>query len=400
MKTMVKSYSRIWYDFVSFHIDCAINNTKHFYAYLKYNQNHFVMSATQTTEDRYILMSPRLDFANSIKSKSNNNKRRGVKKMNNINPILVYYYILNCIYCIMHKPKELKRVFNCKIGFQSNILSKDNNIFVISSNKICKLLQEYIIAIGTNKCIWKLFCCISNTTRQYFNYTDNIFANVAQLKELHVDHSYTDGSTGETLLHGATDAVCRQMCQVLIKDKDGFDCQKLNRGETTLYDVIFSNPCTCFSNIQKASDLSIKQAMFTKYFLKILGIKVDDNIENIKHEQLIENKNNPFENGILLPYSDDEFSGASLKNVNNFEVTNMMHVVLDCDDDDFLEYRYTMMNINNNNKLMEKFTNTLLLCVDECFTNNKRNYFILKNIYCLLIYHIVNMMIEMHYMIN
>ena len=39
-------------------------------------------------------------------------------------------------------------------------------------------------------------------------------------------------------------------------------------------------------SIQEASDLLIKQTMFSKYFLKILGQNVKDNVENIKHTQL------------------------------------------------------------------------------------------------------------------
>ena len=34
----------------------------------------------------------------------------------------------------------------------------------------------------------------------------------------YLDYSYADDSANWTLLHGATDAVLRQMCQVLIKD--------------------------------------------------------------------------------------------------------------------------------------------------------------------------------------
>ena len=34
--------------------------------------------------------------------------------------------------------------------------------------------------------------------------------------------------------------------------------------------------------------------MFGKYFFKILDLNVNDNMENIKHEESIKNKNNPF----------------------------------------------------------------------------------------------------------
>ena len=64
--------------------------------------------------------------------------------MNNINPILVYCS-WNCIYCITRKRKDLKYDLNGKIRFESNILIKDKCIFVIHSNKTCKLLQEYAI---------------------------------------------------------------------------------------------------------------------------------------------------------------------------------------------------------------------------------------------------------------
>ena len=59
--------------------------------------------------------------------------------------------------------------------------------------------------------------------RQYFDYKDNIFPNIAQLKQF----NYLDDRSDGTLLHGAASAGFRQMCEVLIKD--GFDCQKLNR---------------------------------------------------------------------------------------------------------------------------------------------------------------------------
>ena len=43
---------------------------------------------------------------------------------------------------------------------------------------------------------------------QCFNYKDNIFPNIAPLKEFNcLDYSYADGSADGTLLHGATDAV-------------------------------------------------------------------------------------------------------------------------------------------------------------------------------------------------
>ena len=64
--------------------------------------------------------------------------------------------------------------------------------------------------------------------REYFDHKDNIFPNTAELKEFnYLDYSVGDESTDGTLLHGATDAGFRQMCDALIKD--GFDCQKLNR---------------------------------------------------------------------------------------------------------------------------------------------------------------------------
>ena len=52
-----------------------------------------------------------------------------------MNPILVYYYIWSCICCTMHKQKDLKYGFDCKIGFELSILSQDN-IFITHSNKI------------------------------------------------------------------------------------------------------------------------------------------------------------------------------------------------------------------------------------------------------------------------
>ena len=124
----------------------SIKDIHYFYSYWKYYQNHFAISQIQITADRKILTSPRLDlcpkidhyFANSIKSK-NNNKSGGIKKINNINPILVHCYIWNCIHYTMHKRKDLKCGFDCKIRFESNILGKDNKYLCI------KYLQEYTI---------------------------------------------------------------------------------------------------------------------------------------------------------------------------------------------------------------------------------------------------------------
>ena len=91
-----------------------------------------------------------------------------------------------------------------------------------------------------------------------------------------------------------------------------------------------------------------------------------------------------FENEIFWPYY--LFLGLSLKNVNNFEVAIVMNVLLGCVlcllntkmvlGDDILmicsEYWNTMMNINN--KLMEKFVNTLLNCVSQCLTDRNEKY--------------------------
>ena len=279
-----------------------------------------------------------------------------------VNPILVYYHIWNRIYCIINIQKYFKGCFDCEIGFKSNVLSRDN-IFVIDLNKICKLLQEYIVnqlaqtnVFGNyfaglshyktqkiqkeqieslNKCkeylddnelleysisdlistsgdiddYKKLFSednnchCVSNVienrlchgvfyhstvyslnlpnemmfpklTKFYkfsfifsiclhcypfhshlmhqeyfltecFNDKDNIFPNIAQMKEFnYLDYSYADGSADGTLLHGATDAVFVRMCQVLIKDD--FACQKLNRRLTQGFGCFFLFICFFF----------------------------------------------------------------------------------------------------------------------------------------------------------
>ena len=372
---IMEHYSRIWYDFKSFRIDsfetnlklslynklsCSIKHIKYFHSYFKYYLNHFAMLQIQITDDRNVPISARLDLyqkvvnylATCIRSYNNNNSRTdGVKKMNNINLIVAYCYIWNCIYRIIHKRKDVKYGCDCKITSESNILSKDNIIFVIDSNKTCKLLQEYIIdqfiqtnVFGNyffgyqapktekepihliNKCIEYLFynkllgdindyqqlssddnnfdsgfcniignrlcysvfydltmcslnlenemmfckliklykftfnfsvylhcysfckrCCGMSMKQEYYliqylNYKDNIFPNIAQLKESnYLDYSYADGSADGTLLHGATDAAFSKMSQVLIED--GFDCQKSNRCQTPLYKV------SCFKSL-------------------------------------------------------------------------------------------------------------------------------------------------------
>ena len=157
---IMKDYCVIWYDFVSFRIDlfetklkslfykklnCSIKDINYFYSYFEYYRNHFAVLPTQITQYTYIPKVPEFDLYQEIAkyfSNSNNYNSIGIKKMNNINPILVYYYIWNCIYCIMHKNKGSKFGFDCQIVFESN---EDFNIFFIDSNKICKLLQEYII---------------------------------------------------------------------------------------------------------------------------------------------------------------------------------------------------------------------------------------------------------------
>ena len=378
---VMKPYCVIWYDFVSFRINlfetqlklllykelnCSIKDIQKFYSYFKHYRNHFAILPTQIT-NRYIPPDSRLDLYQEIVNYfSNSIWSIGIQKIKNINPILVYYYIWNCIYCIMHKfnPTQAqwdpKYGFDYKIGFKSNILIKHNNIFVIDSNKICKLLKEYIIDQLTqtnvfgnyfvtrretektekekiesiNKCEEYLFSndfvefnelleysisdlvntsgnitdykklfsedndCDSGFSNiignrlcyaifydlsmyslnlpdemkfpklikfykfifnfsiylhcypfkkyddsdismhqeyylvQYFKYKDNIFQNIAQLKQF----NYLDiGNYDGTLLHGATCAGFRQMCQVLIKD--GFDCKKLNRRKTTPYNL-------------------------------------------------------------------------------------------------------------------------------------------------------------------
>ena len=46
----------------------------------------------------------------------------------------------------------------------------------------------------------------------------------------------------------------------------------------------------------------IKQRMFAKYFLQIIGLNVNINIKNIKHTQL-----SKYDGGVeLLPYYNDE----------------------------------------------------------------------------------------------
>ena len=144
---IMKLYSRIWYDFVSFGTDSfgaklksllynklnrSIKHIKCFYSYFRYYVNHFAILPIQITESRFL---PIVNYKSN-----NNNKSSAIKKINNINPILVYYSIWNCIYCIIHKRKDLKYGFDCKIRSKSNLLQKDSNIFVIDSNKTCELL--------------------------------------------------------------------------------------------------------------------------------------------------------------------------------------------------------------------------------------------------------------------
>lgn len=73
----------------------------------------------------------------------------------------------------------------------------------------------------------------------------------------------------------------------------------------------------------------------------------------------------------------------------------------------YFEYCYTMMNINNNNKLMNKFKNTVSICVDECLADDEEMklkvyeiILILKNIHFVEIYGIANIITMTHYMIN
>ena len=490
-------------------------------------------------------------------------------KMNNMNPILVYCS-WNCIYCIMCKRKDLKYGLDHKIGFESNILIKDNNTFLIQSNKICKLLQEYIIdqLVHTNvfrnyfveyqeqkareeeiESIYELIPCLVSTSggindhrklfsednncdngflniignricdgvfhdlaiatyslnlqfyqfmfhfciysycysfrkrgmsieqeyylRQYFNYKDNIFPNMTQLKEFNYLHySYADGillhcgsaNKNKDLhnidfaakMHGKrndnnnSDAntnnldvgdagnihqfntfkkvyalPTEQITLVILEFEDILGAKMTSAHKTAKHIastdkskmlLIFGGverleewhpinskrsetkakkeerknkirkEISNIGGIEEASDLLFKSIMFLQHFLKILGLNVNHNIENIKHERLIKNTNTRFENEILLPYYNDEcycnfdsFLGLASKNVNNFKVTHIMDLLLYCIlcllnrkmmlSCDILmicfEYCYTRVNINNN-KLLEKFKNTLLNCVDEC----------------------------------
>ena len=153
-----KDYCLMWNDFVSFRIDlfsnklesllyskwnCSKKDIKYFYSHFKYYRNHFAQLPTQGTQDYYLPKKERLDLYQEIVNYfGNSNSSIGISKMNNINPILVYYYIWNCIYFIMHKgyydeaDEEWKYGFDCLIG---------NNIFLYDSNQICQLLKEYII---------------------------------------------------------------------------------------------------------------------------------------------------------------------------------------------------------------------------------------------------------------
>ena len=366
--SFISDYFSLWCDFVGFRFDlfsnklssllykklnCSKKDIEYFYNHFKYHRNHFAILPTQITSAPfgYIPKEARFDLYQEIVNYFvNSNNSIGIKKMNNINPILVYYYIWNCIYLIMHKQYYNDNGY-VKYGFDYKI---GNNIFLFDSNKICQLLQEYIIDQLTqtnvfgnycvkapydeteeskrkrkeegikskNKCKKDLFnndfsefnklleysicdlvkasdhindykklisgddkydsgisniivnrlcyvifndlsmyslnlsneikfpklikfykflfnfsiylhCYPFNTPNlskhqeyylvQYFNYKDNIFENIAQLKQF----NYLDNNWHGTLLHGATDASFRQMCKVLIKD--GFDCKKFNR---------------------------------------------------------------------------------------------------------------------------------------------------------------------------
>ena len=86
-------------------------------------------------------------LCNKLNCSIKDNKSSGINRMNNIYPLLVYFYIWNGIYCII---KDLKYRFDCKIGFESNILNRDNNIFVIDLNQIkhqhmIKLLIHWLL---------------------------------------------------------------------------------------------------------------------------------------------------------------------------------------------------------------------------------------------------------------
>ena len=148
--SVMKGYCGIWYDFVSFRIDlfetqlksllykklnCSIKDINYFCSFFKCYRNHFAVLPTQIPT-KYIPKNPQLDlYQEIVKYFSNSNSSVGISKLNNINPILVYYYIWNCIYFIMHKNNGT--LTSPEFGFDFKR--------VFDSNKICQLLQEYVI---------------------------------------------------------------------------------------------------------------------------------------------------------------------------------------------------------------------------------------------------------------
>ena len=157
---VMKYYSRIWYDFVSFRIDlfetklkslifyklnCSIKDIEYFHLYLKY---YWIHLSIQITQDSYVSISSKLDlyqeivnyFANIMNN--NNNKSSDIKQMNNINPDMDSFRCSNSERTPLSlsplkdadMPIGIDSIINQTIENTSNIETSDNNDNQSSNN--------------------------------------------------------------------------------------------------------------------------------------------------------------------------------------------------------------------------------------------------------------------------
>ena len=173
-------YSSLWNDFVNIRINLIENELKYlflnilnvnksdldyFYSHFKYYRNQCVLLPTNTgyrapfhnNFQRY------KEIVNYFWNNNNNNNNNSntnrnstnnynIVKFNDINPILIYFYIWNTIFTIMNKPygKDQKKGYkpgniDFRYGFDNKITKNDLENNSVTSNKILALLKDWLL---------------------------------------------------------------------------------------------------------------------------------------------------------------------------------------------------------------------------------------------------------------
>ena len=148
-------------------------------------------------------------------------------------------------------------------------------------------------------------------------------------------------------------------------------------------------------SIEVASDLLMQQMSFAKYFLKTIGIQVNDKNEiNIKHEELIGRVKDYFEDSFY--YSFNELEGLKLMNASEKVGMNILNEIL------FVMIELLNKKVVINDSLLvlclqyfnyvgskvstierDDFICAIINCVKDCLSNkkelNERSYHYFKH---------------------